>query len=189
MTDDLDDLDVVRFEKIINEQKGHLESIEDGIVEGVQEGVNEGVSEGLKVGVKDGLTEGFAKGFINIGEEDIKDIIADFSEQIIIIDLEESAECSIEEGVKNYLQAIYEKIIDEIRSKDIKLSENQVKNIIKLIKRTEKEAEERIGRKLQNNFFYRASIEGIKTALEESFDKNVAECEERIYKEIRKLGE
>ena len=188
MTNDSNDSDVVRFEKIINEHKGHLKSIEDGIVEGVREGVNEGVSEGLKAGVKDGL-EGFAKGFINIGEGDIKDIIKDISEEIIRNNVKESAEYSIEKGVKKYLQGICEKIIDEIRSKDIKLSENQVKTIIKLIKETEKESEERIGRKHPNNFFFRASIEGIKTALKESFEKNIAECEERIDKEIRKREE
>jgi hypothetical protein len=87
------------------------------------------------------------------------------------------------------LQGVCEEIIAEIRSKGIKLSENQVKNIIKFIKRTEKEAEERIGRRFQNNFFYRASVEGIKAALEESFEKNGAECEERIYKEIKKQEE
>lgn len=185
MTNVLNDLDAVRFEKIIDEHKGHLKSIEDGIVEGVQEGVKEGVSEGLKDGVKDGLKEGFDKGFINIGEGDIKDIIDKITEGINIIDLEEHAEYSIERGVKEYLQGVCGRFIDEIRHKDIKLSKNQVKEIITLIKRTEKEAEERIGRKLQNNFFYRASVEGIKAALEESFEKNGAECEERIYKEIK----
>lgn len=189
MTNDLNDLDVTRFEKIIDEHKGHLKSIEDGIVEGVQEGVKEGVSEGLKDGVKDGLKEGFDKGFINIGEGDIKDIIDKITEGINIIDLEERAEYSIERGVKEYLQGVCGRFIDEIQHKDIKLSKNQVKEIITLIKRTEKEAEERIGRKLQNNFFYRASVEGIKAALEESFETNGAECEERIYKEIKKQEE
>ena len=189
MTNVLNDLDAVRFEKIIDEHKGHLKSIEDGIVEGVQEGVKEGVAEGLKDGVKDGLKEGFDKGFINIGEGDIKDIIDKITEGINIIDLEERAEYSIERGVKEYLQGVCGRFIDEIQHKDIKLSKNQVKEIITLIKRTEKEAEERIGRKLQNNFFYRASVEGIKAALEESFEKNGAECEERIYKEIKKQEE
>lgn len=193
MTNDLNDLDAVRFEKIIDEHKGHLKRIEDGIVEGVQEGVKEGVAEGLKDGVKDGLKEGlkegFDKGFINIGEGDSKDIIDKITEGIIIIDLEERAEYSIERGVKEYLQGVCGRFIDEIRHKDIKLSKNQVKEISTLIKRTEKEAEERIKRKLQNNFFYRASVEGIKAALEESFEKNGAECEERIYKEIKKQEE
>jgi flagellar biosynthesis/type III secretory pathway protein FliH len=80
MTNVLNDLDAVKFEKIIDEHKGHLKSIEDGIVEGVQEGVKEGVSEGLKDGVKDGLKEGFDKGFINIGEGDSKDIIDKITE-------------------------------------------------------------------------------------------------------------
>ena len=189
MTNDLNDLDAVRFEKIIDEHKGHLKSIEDGIVEGVQEGVKEGVAEGFKDGVKDGLKEGFDKGFINIGEGDSKDIIDKITEGINIIDLEERAEYSIERGVKEYLQGVCGRFIDEIRHKDIKLSKNQVKVFITLIKRTEKEAEERIGRKLQNNFFCRASVEGIKAALEESFEKNGAECEERIYKEIKKQEE
>ena len=189
MSNELNDLDVTRFEKIIDEHKGHLKSIEDGIVEGVREGVKEGVSEGLKAGVKDGLTEGFDKGFINIGEGDIKGIIENISEEIIRNSVKESAEYSIEKGVKRYLQGVCEEIIAAIRSKCIKLSENQVKNIIKLIKRTEKEAEERIGRRFQNNFFYRASVWGIESALEESFDNTVAECEARLYEEIRKQGE
>lgn len=186
MTDKSEDLEVVRFEQIIREHKGHLESILEGMVEGVREGVKEGVSEGFKAGILDGLNESLAKGFINVGEEDIKDIAKDISEEIIRESVKESAEKSIEKGVKKRLQGVCEKIIAEIRSKDTELSELQVKTIITLIKKTEKEAVERIWTTLPNNFFSRASMGGLLAALEDCFAKSVAECETRIYNEIRK---
>jgi flagellar biosynthesis/type III secretory pathway protein FliH len=189
MTNDLNARDVLRFKKILHKEKEHLKSIEDGIIEGVREGVKEGISEGLKAGVDEGLKECLAQGFINIDEGDIQEVIKDISEETIKNIVKDCTEDSIGNGVNRLLHGICNKIIKEIQSQNLELSENQVKVIIELINKLEKEAEERIGSTFQNNFFFNATINGINMAFSESFNRNATECEERIMKEIRTLKE
>ena len=130
-----------KVERIIDEHKGYLESISDGVLDGILEGMKEGVVDGLKRGVKDGLKECFVKGFINIGQDDIGDMLEDIPEEIIKNSVKEGAKYIFEKGTKDYLQRVCQKLVDRIQREDIKLSKDQTGRVLGLIKRSEGECE------------------------------------------------
>ena len=179
--------DMKKVEKIIDEHKSYLKSINDGILEGISEGVKGGVAEGLKRGVQDGLKECFLKGFINIGQDDIGDIFEDIPEEIIKNSVKEGARHIFEKSTKNYLQRVCQKLVDRIQREDIKLSKDQTEPILGLIKRGEQEAVRKMVETLPNNPFLREITAGMQMALEESLEKNFEACEEMLQKEIENL--
>ncbi|GAG39155.1 unnamed protein product, partial [marine sediment metagenome] len=179
--------DMKEVEKIIDEHKSYLKSINDGIIEGISEGVKEGVAEGLKRGVKDGLKECFTKGFVNIGQDDIQDILEDIPEEFIKNSVKEGARHILEEGTEDYIVRLCQKLVDGIRKEKVKLSKDQTGYVLGLIKRSELEAMKRMVERLPNNPFLREITAGMQTALEESLEKNLEACEERIQKEIENL--
>lgn len=173
-----------KVEKIIAEHKSYLKSISDGIVEGISEGVKEGVVEGLKRGVKDGLKECLVKGFINIGPDDIQDILKDIPEEIVKNSVKEGAKQVFKISTERYVQRVCQKLVDRIKKGDIKLSKGQMGFVLGLFKRGEQEAVKKIVERLPNNPLLRAIVAGMKGALEESLEKNLKACGERIQKEI-----
>ena len=176
--------DLNKIEEIIDEHKSYLKSINYGIVEGVSEGVREGVAEGLKNGVKDGLKECFTKGFINIGQDDIGEILEDIPEEIIKSSVKEGARYIFEKSTGEYLQMVCRELIDRIQKEDIKLSGDQAGYVLELVKRSEREAVEKMVARLPHNPFLREITAGVQAALEESLDKNFEAWESRIREEI-----
>lgn len=176
--------DLKKVEGIIDEHKSHLKSISDGIIEGTLDGVREGVAKGLKNGVKDGLKECFVKGFVNIGDDDIVDLLEDIPEEIIKNSVKEGAGYIFEKSTEDYVQRVCQKLVERIGEEDIKLSKDQTGDALVLIKRSEQEAMKKIMEKLPDNPFFRKIIAGIQIALEESLERNIEACEERIRQEI-----
>ena len=179
--------DMKEVEKIIDEHESCLKSINDEIIEGISEGVKEGVAEGLKRGVKDGLKDCFAKGFINIGQDDIGDILKDIPGEIIRNSVKEGAKYIFEKSTEDYLQRVCQKLVDAIHKKDIKLPKDQIGHILGSIRRSVREAMKKMVERLPNNPFISELTAGMQTALEESLEENFRVWEERIQKEIENL--
>lgn len=173
-----------RIEKIVNQHKSHLRSISDEIIKGTLEGIKEGLTDGLKRGIKDGLKDCFVKGFINIGEDDIGDILEDIPEEIIKNVVKEGAKYIFENSTEDYLQRICQKIVDGIQKEDIKLSKDQTGDVLDRIRRSQQEALKNMMERLPNNPFLREVMAGMQTAWEESLEKTLKACEEKIQKEI-----
>lgn len=173
-----------KVEKTIDEHKSYLKSIGDGIIEGISEGVKEGVVEGLKRGVKDGLKECLVKGFINIGPEDIQDILYDIPEEIVKNSVKEGAKQVFKVSTERYVQRVCQKLVDRIKKGDIKLSKAQIGAVLGLFKRGEQEAVKKIVERLPNNPLLKAIVAGVRGALEESLEENLEACGERIRREI-----
>jgi hypothetical protein len=176
--------DLKKVEGIIDEHRSYLKSISDGIIEGTLDGVREGVAEGLKNGVKDGLKECFVKGFVNIGDDDIGDLLEDIPEEIIKNSVKESAGYIFERSIGDYIQKVCQKLAERIQKEGIKLSKDQTGDALGLIKRSEQEVMKKIMEKLPGNPFFRKIVAGIQIALEENLEKNIEACEERLLKEI-----
>ena len=131
------------------------------------------------------MKECLVKGFVNIGQDDIRDILEDIPEEIIKTSVRKSAEHIFEKSTEAYLQKVCQKLIDKIQEGDIKLSRDQTRHILELIKRSEQEAVQKMVERLPNNPFFGEIIAGMQTALEESLEKNFEAYEERIQQEIR----
>jgi len=176
--------DMEKVEKIVDEHKSYLKSINNGIIEGTSEGVKEGIVEGLKRGVKEGLNECLVKGFVNIGQDDIGDIFEDIPEEIIKNTVKEGAKNIFEKSTEDYLHRVCQRLVDKIQNDDIKLHKDQTGYVLGLIKRSEQEAVKKMMEKLPSNPFLREITAGIQMALEESLEKNFEVCKQRIQKEI-----
>jgi len=180
-------LDMKEVEKIIDEHESCLKSINAEIIEGISEGVKEGVAEGLKRGVKDGLKDCFAKGFINIGQDDIGDILKDIPGEIIRNSVKEGAKYIFEKSTEDYLQRVCQKLVDAIHKKDIKLHKDQIGHVLGLIKRSVREGMKKMAERLPDNPLFRETAAGIQAAIEEAVEKNLTACKQRILKEIKNL--
>jgi hypothetical protein len=176
--------DLKKVEGIIDEHKSYLKSISDGIIEGTSEGIKEGVADGLKKGVKDGLKECFVKGFVNIGDDDVGDLLEDIPGEIIKNSVKEGAGYIFEKSTEDYVQRVCQKLVERIQKEDIKLSKEQTGDALGLIKRSEQEAMKKIIERLPDNLLLREITAGIQIALEEKLEKNIEACEERLHKEI-----
>jgi flagellar biosynthesis/type III secretory pathway protein FliH len=172
--------DLKKVEEIIDEHKSHLESINDGIMEGISAGIREGVTKGLKNGLKGGLKECFVEGFIDIGQDDIGDILKDIPEELVKSSVKEGARYIFEESTKDYLQNVCQKLVDRIQKGEVKLSKDQTELVLDLIKRSEKEALNKMVARLPNNPFFRNVAVGMQTALEESLEKNFIVFQEKM---------
>lgn len=179
--------DTDKIEKIILKHGSYVKGIGEEVTKGISQGVEEGVLDGLKRGVKDALQECLSKGFINIGQDDIKDILEDVPQELVKNSVREGARFIFEEGTKNYVQGLCQKLVDRIRKKDIRLSRDQTAYVVDLVKRSEQEAMNEVVQRLPNNTFLSEVVSGIQTAIEGSLENNLKECEGRIQKEIDNL--
>ena len=177
--------DFKKVEEIIDEHKSYLKSINDGIIEGTLDGVREGVAKGLKNGVKDGLKECFVKGFVNIGDDDIGDIFKDIPEEIIKNSVKEGAGYIFEKSTEDYVQRVYQMLVERIQKEDIRLSEDQTGDALGIIKRSQQEANKKMLARLPDNPFFREITAGMQTALEESLKRNLEAYEEKLLKVIK----
>lgn len=176
--------DIDKVEKIILQHGSYVKEIGEEISEGISQGVKEGVSDGLKRGVKDGLNDCLTKGFMNIGQDDIGDILEDIPREIIRNSVKEGAKHIFEKSTQDYLQKVCQRLVDAINKKDIKLPEDQTGHVLSLVKGSVREAVKKMGERLPNNPFIRELIAGMQTALEESLEENFGVWEERIHKEM-----
>lgn len=176
-----------KVEKTISDYQDYIENITEEIVEGVSQGVREGVANGLKRGVKTALEDCLTKGFVNIGQEDIQDILQDIPEAIVKNAVKEGSKHIFEKVSKEYIQRLCQELIDKIRNQDVRLSEDQTKGILDLIKSSGYETVSRMTERLPDNTFLRKTVAGTQEALEEGLDRNLTACRERIIKEIRIL--
>lgn len=176
-----------KAERIIDKHKSDLKSISKEIIKGTSEGIKEGIADGLKSGVKDGLDDCFTKGFMNIGQDDIQDILKleDIAEGFIKGRVKKGAKYIFQKSTKDYLKKICEKLIDEIQKGDVKLSKDQTEHILNLIKKSKPEAlEKAVEKKLPNNFLFREVVAGMKEVWEDSLAKEFEKYENKIQKEI-----
>jgi len=175
--------DIKKVETIVDKHKSYLERINDGVLDGILEGMREGVVDGLKKGVKDGLKECFLRGFINIGQDDIEDILEDIPEEIIKNSVKEGAMYIFERSTEDYLQRVCQKLVDRIQKEDIKLSKDQTRHVLGLIKRSEREVVKKMVERLPNNPLLKGITAGMQMALEECLEEKFKACRERIRKE------
>ncbi|MFX1264918.1 MAG: CARDB domain-containing protein [Promethearchaeota archaeon] len=171
-----------KIEKIVDKHKSYLESINDGIIEGTLEGIKEGVVHGVKNGVKDGLRECFVRGIINIGQDDIRDILEEIPEEIIKNTVKESARYIFKKSTAEYLKRIFRKIVDRMRKEDIKLSKNQRGQILDIIIKSERKAVKKVVEKLPNNPFLKEITAGMQIALEESLKDSFKGYQKKLQK-------
>lgn len=176
--------DMERVERIIDFQKVDLASIYDGVIEGTLEGVKEGVVDGSKKGVKDGIRDCILKGFENIEVEGIEEILEDIPETTIKTSMREGTRYIFKKSIEGYLQRITKSIMVEIQKRGIKLDKDQTGHILEIVKRSHHEAIGKALDRLPDNPFFKETIAGIQTALEESLAEEFSIYEEQLQREI-----
>lgn len=176
--------DTERVKKIILKHGSYVKGIGEEIAKGISQGVREGVSDGLKRGVKDALQECLTKGFVNIGQDDIQDILEDIPQELVKNSVKEGARLIFEEGTEDYVQGLCQKLVDRIRKEDIQLNKDQTGYVVDHVKRCEQEAINEVAQRLPNNTFLREAVSGIQIAMEESLENHLRECERRIHIEL-----
>lgn len=172
--------DIERIRKIVDSHKSHWKSINDGIMEGTSEGIKEGVAEGLKAGVKDGLKDCLIKGFVNIGDEDIGDILRDIPEDIIRNRVKAKAKDIFAKSTDDYTQIVFQKIRNEIQRRDIRLSKEQVGNVLDIIRKSQQVALNSMMSRLSRNPFSRDLVYGMQAALTEDLEEKLEVYEEKL---------
>jgi hypothetical protein len=174
---------VKEIEKTIDEQQSYLISIKDGIMEGISEGVKEGIVDGLTSGVKDGLKDCFTKGFVNIGQEDLKDILSDIPERIVDRSVTERAKDILKTSMEDYLESVCQKLVDGIRKKHITIPKEKPGYVLGFIKKREGAVIEGMIQRLPNNPIFRELASAMHTAVEETLEEKYESWEKRIQKE------
>lgn len=172
-----------RIEKIVNQHKTFLTSINSGIMEGVLEGIKEGTTDGLKRGVKDGLKDCLTKGLTEIEQDDLGDILNDIPEAIIENSIREKAKGILEESIRDYMQRVCQDLIDKRQKDDIKLSKDRTHYILSVIKECVQGALNRTVLRLPNNPFTRELMSGIQGILEDSLEENFQEWVDKLQEE------
>ena len=106
------------LETIINKDKNCLESIIGGIAEGISEGLRKGTVKEFKKGIWDGVKECSTKGLINIGTDDIGDILLDIPEDIVKKSMKEGARQIIDISTEEYVSRICKRLSDRIQNEN-----------------------------------------------------------------------
>jgi hypothetical protein len=166
--------------KAVDEHESYLKSIGDGIAKGALEGVKKSVPSGIKNGIKDGVKECFSKGLGNVTGEDIKAIITDIPQKIEKSCIKESARQIINICTGYYVESVRRKIVKQIKKKELRLSREQLEDILTLLKKAEQEAMKKVSNMLPNKYFLKDIISGVQKSLEENLDNNFKACEEEL---------
>ncbi len=176
--------DTQRAEKLTAEHESYLKTIIDGVVEGITEGAREGLSEGLKKGAQDALEACLFQGPESIGQEDIKGILEAIPQAVIKASVIKGVKPILEQTVELYLKRACQKLIEELKAADVKPSNEQVGLIAELIQKSQQKAVEQIVAMLPKNPLFGAIADGLRTALEESLGKSLADCQESLQEEL-----
>jgi hypothetical protein len=175
-------LDVKVFEKVVDKQNPNLAAILDGITEGIIEGIQEGVSDGLRKGFKEGLKDSISVGFTDASEFDFGKLLEEV--------LEDTTRTSINEVFKNvaskpaeiYMRAICDHIVTEVTKRNIELTDNDIGQIEDMVVNAEQRIVKTLSGKLPDNPFIKEIADGIQIALQDSLQKELTSCRERLEK-------
>jgi hypothetical protein len=170
--------------KLTAEHESYLKTIIDGVVEGIAEGAREGLSEGLKKGAKDALEACLFQGPESIDQEDIKDLLEAIPQAVIKASVIKGVKPILKQTAELYLKRACQKLIAELKAADAKPSREQIGLITELIQKSQQKAVEQIVKMLPQNPLFGAIADGLRTALEESLGKSLADCQASLQKEL-----
>ncbi|MDP3878772.1 MAG: hypothetical protein Q8Q07_00500 [Dehalococcoidales bacterium] len=172
--------DIQIFEKVTAEQDSNLEAILTGIVDGIMEGVKEGVSDGLRKGIEEGLKGSLSGDLGSSGEIDFREVIEDILEDTARTTLRESTKNIVSRPAEIYMRGICSRLVIEITQRNIKLTESEIRQLKDVVTRAEKQALSRLSDRLPDNPFIKEIAGGIQAALEDSLQKELESCQERL---------
>jgi len=169
-------------EKLTAEHESYLESAGDGLVEAILEGAKEGAAEGLKKGAEDALKECLTQGFTNVEAPAIKDILVDIPQDMVKSSVKEGAKRIFKKSTEGYIKKAFQKLFKKMQKEGIKPSREETAYILKIFKKSEREALKKLVAKMPQNPLFGAIIAGMQAALEESLEKNFAAYAQKIQK-------
>ncbi len=172
-----------RVERIVEDENSRLKSIHEGITEGILEGMKKGMVAGLKKGAKDGLKECLAGGLGNVSPVKIEEVLAEIGEDALKTTIRESTKNIFQKIAETYTREICDRVVNEVQKRHVKLTEDQIRYVVDLVKRSEQEASKRITDRLPDNPFVKEFAAGIQAALKESLEKELKSLEDRLKQE------
>jgi hypothetical protein len=178
--------DLREVEKTVDSHNGYITSISNGVIEGVAEGVKEGVASGLRKGVVDGLKECLTEGFLEVGADDITDLLEDIRDKIIKSSIREVTRQVFTEITEPYSQRVCQTLVEKIKERDIRIPVDQTTYALGYMKKNEEKAWKRIARRLPENYILRAVMDAVHAGLIKGLEENFRSCEERLRKEMEK---
>jgi hypothetical protein len=163
--------------KSVVRENNLLEQILEGIVEGIEEGITEGVSDGLRQGFKGGIQDCLSG---NFDESDFSEVLPEILEDSAFKALRKRAGNAVSRPAEIYMRRVCGHIVAELTNWEVKLTEKELGALADTIMETEKRILKELSEVLPDNPFVREICNGIQSAFEESLQKEVASCQERL---------
>jgi len=178
-------LDTKILESFIAEQNSSLEQILAGIADGIMEGIKEGILNGLQKGFKEGLKDSLSKGIIGTGDIDFSEVVEEIIEDVARTSLKEGARNIVSKPSEIYMQRICSRIVSEVTKRDVKLTESDIRQIESIVLNIKQRTTNTLLGRLPENPFIKEIAGGIRIALEDSLQREITSCRERLTQAMR----